>query len=78
MDGMGKHGEYTGDLTMPQFILKINLGNEAVSNPYHIQDALKRTAKKIYDADLSLDDMITGPINIHDLNGNVVGSFEVV
>ena len=61
---------------MPQFILKINLGNDAMQNPYHIQNALFRTAKRIYESDMNLSDM-EEPITIHDLNGNAVGEFKV-
>jgi len=61
---------------MPQFILKIDLGNDAMQTPYDIQDALKRTAKKIYDADFNMDDMKSG-CKILDLNGNTVGSWQI-
>jgi len=65
-----------GDLTMSQFILKIELGNEAMQTPYDIHMALLRTAKRIYESDMNLSDM-NEPIHILDLNGNRVGTFEI-
>lgn len=59
---------------MPQFILKIELGNEAMRAPIHIRDALRQIADKIR-CDDTLDDLTQ---NIRDYNGNTVGHYEVV
>jgi len=61
---------------MPQFVLRIKLGNDAMQTPYDIQEALKRVSKRIYDADFNLDDMRSG-CTIMDLNGNTVGSWQI-
>ena len=61
-------------LTMPKFILEINLGNEGMRSPVHIRDALRAISDKIrYDDEL--DDLTQ---NIRDINGNVVGKYEVI
>ena len=62
---------------MSQFILKIDLGNDAMQTPYHIQEALRGVSKTIYNADFNMDDMEKG-CKIFDSTGNVVGSYLVV
>lgn len=62
---------------MAQFILKINLGNDAMRTAHDIHSALYRTAKKIYESDMNISDM-REPIRILDLNGNAVGTFQVI
>ena len=58
---------------MPQFTLTINLGNDAMRSPVHIRDALRAISDKIrYDDEL--DDLTQ---KIRDINGNVVGKYEV-
>jgi hypothetical protein len=69
MDGMGKHGEFIGDLTMTQFILEINLGNDAMQTSDDIGEMLIHYGKKI---------RATGKYDIgtmHDQNGNTVGQY---
>jgi hypothetical protein len=59
---------------MPKFILEINLGNEGMMSPVHIRDALRTISDKIrYDDEL--DDLTQ---KIRDINGNVVGKYEVI
>ena len=60
---------------MPQFILKIQLGNDAMQTGYDIAGALREIADKVYDN----EDMreFTGVKRIMDLNGNTVGSWMV-
>ena len=56
---------------MPQFILKIDLGNTP-ANSNDIGYALLDTGRKI---------RVSGKVDIgkvHDINGNVVGHYEVV
>ena len=59
---------------MPQkFILEIDLGNAGMRSPVHIRDALRTISDKIrYDDEL--EDLTQ---NIRDINGNVVGHYEV-
>ena len=59
---------------MPQkFILEIDLGNAGMRSPVHIRDALRAISDKIrYDDEL--DDLTQ---KIRDINGNVVGKYEV-
>ena len=59
---------------MPQkFILEIDLGNAGMKSPVHIRDALRAISGKIrYDDEL--DDLTQ---RIRDINGNVVGHYEV-
>jgi hypothetical protein len=60
---------------MPQFTLKINLGNEAMQTGYHISNALFRISKDIIDMDIPGMKQQT---IIRDLNGNSVGTFQVI
>jgi hypothetical protein len=66
-----------GDLLviMVLFVIKINLGNDAMLTGYDIAGALREIAIKIYDN----EDMreFTGVKNIRDINGNTVGSWSV-
>lgn len=58
---------------MPQFILKIRLGNDAMSTDDDIVKALRDVAKTIY-----YDGTYYKPRKyIRDINGNVVGHYEV-
>ena len=72
---MPVRGKERGDLTMPQkFILEIDLGNAGMRSPVNIRDALRAIADKIrYDDEL--DDLTQ---KIRDINGNVVGKYEVI
>ena len=58
---------------MPQkFILEITLGNEAMNSAEHIGRALAKTGTHI---------AVTGKIDIgkiRDMNGNLVGHYEVI
>ena len=60
---------------MPQFILKINLGNDAMITGYDIAGALRDIANKINDNEDMRD--FSGTKRIMDLNGNYVGSWMV-
>ena len=74
---MVKHGVFTGDLTMPQFILKINLGNDAMRTNFDLGSKLMGIGNKItYGGRCVIEpgDKET----ITDINGNVVGSWEIV
>ena len=62
---------------MAQFVLKINLGNDAMQTGFDIQGALYRTAKRIYESGMNISDM-KEPIKILDLNGNSIGNFQVI
>ena len=57
---------------MTRFILEINLGNDAMQAPGDIATALHQTGKHIQ----STWKMDLG--KVHDINGNVVGHYEVV
>jgi hypothetical protein len=60
---------------MSQFILKINLGNDAMITGYDIAGALRNIAEKINDN----EDMreFSGEKRIVDINGNKVGTWLV-
>ena len=60
---------------MSQFILKINLGNEAMLTGYDIAGALRDIADKVNDN----EDMreFSGEKRILDINGNSVGTWSV-
>lgn len=58
---------------MPQFILKIDLGNDAMSTAYHVGSVLKTIASRF---ESNPEFLQTGAI--YDYNGNVVGHYEVV
>ena len=57
---------------MPQFILKIDLGNGVTKTGDAIGATLEKTGEKIR----KTGKMFTG--KIRDINGNVVGHYEVV
>ncbi len=74
MAGMAKLGAFTGDLIMPQFILKIDLGNDAMQSDDNIAWALRDVAHRI-----EYDGIYYKPQKrILDQNGNVVGHYEVI
>ena len=56
---------------MPQFLLKIELGNEGMKTYTDIEDALS-------DAGHNISTYCTLAGKIRDINGNVVGSYQVV
>ena len=67
---------FQGDLTMPKFILEITLGNAAMCFPADIARALKFTANVVHHEGIG---ECTGfPKNIRDINGNVIGKYEVI
>lgn len=78
---MGKRGGSTGDLTMPRFILKIDLGNDAMRTDDDIVYALREAAQDIEKVfDLFTTDGVQMPPNhypVRDRNGNKVGYYEV-
>ena len=57
---------------MPQFILKINLGNDAMCTHIHVARALKEISDRF---NYSSEDYPKG--KIFDVNGNAVGSWQV-
>ena len=62
-------------LTVDKFTINIKLGNEAMSHPEHIAEALRRLANRL--DMLDRDFLIDGAhLNILDLNGNLVGRTE--
>ena len=60
---------------MSQFILKINLGNEAMLTGYDIAGALRDIADKVNDNEDMLE--FSGEKRILDINGNSVGTWSV-
>lgn len=60
---------------MTRFILKINLGNATMRTGYNISMALREIADKINDNGDMRD--FSGLKNIRDINGNIVGSWQV-
>ena len=62
---------------MTRFILEINLGNEAMQAPGDIATALKNVAHVVnYSSDMHILNTTIG--TIRDINGNVVGHYEVI
>ena len=68
-----RHGEFIGDLTMAQFILKITLGNDAMQTGYDISRVLNALSKRID----SVDNIKGEYGKLMDDNGNTVGSWSV-
>jgi hypothetical protein len=64
------------DLTMSKFILEIELGNDAMRSGYDIAEALGRVSTRIYNTGLNPTKPSIG--DVRDINGNVVGKYEVV
>ena len=60
---------------MSQFILKINLGNEAMLTGYDIAGALRDIADKVNDNENMRE--FSGEKRILDINGNSVGTWSV-
>lgn len=60
---------------MPQkFVLEITLGNEGMRTPHQIREKLRDIAGSIR-SDAELDDLTQ---KIRDIDGNVVGHYEVI
>jgi len=59
---------------MPQFILTIDLGNDAMKRPYDVAESLQRIVDRLQYH--GFPDPTFKP-NICDINGNVVGHYEV-
>ena len=57
------------------FILKIELGNDAMSSTLHVCDALRSVADRLNRVDYPLDVPLTK--GIRDANGNTVGSWKI-
>lgn len=55
------------------FRLHINIGNEAMSEPFHLAAALERVARVMETGELE-----DGWSLVHDGNGNRVGWFEII
>jgi hypothetical protein len=69
-----------GDLLviMAQFTLKITLGNDAMQTGYNVASTLNNLSKLLYsDYEFKLLASHKEIHNIHDINGNVVGSWRV-
>lgn len=60
---------------MSKFILEIDLGNEAMLTPIQIRNALAKTVQQ-FPYDEPTASTVHG--KIRDINGNVVGKYEVV
>jgi hypothetical protein len=73
---MEKRGGSIGDLIMPQFTLKINLGNEAMQTGYDIAYAVRDVAFRLQDYG-NLESMKSCKGLIRDINGNTVGLWRV-
>jgi len=65
---------YRGDEIMPQFVLKITLGNEAMQTGRDVSSALKKVSTLIEE-----DRVLNSGENwtVHDMNGNIVGCWRV-
>lgn len=64
---------------MTQFILKINLGNDAMCKAHHLADALENVAHCMrYSNNYDKIEITGEERKIRDSNGNNVGTFEVV
>jgi hypothetical protein len=61
---------------MPQFTLKINLGNEAMQTGYDIAYAVRDVAFRLQDYG-NIENIRTCKGTISDINGNTVGSWQV-
>ena len=62
---------------MPQFILKINLGNDAMQTPADIGEALIKIGEELIYGTSPDYEFDHDKIIIQDLNGNTVGSWQV-
>jgi hypothetical protein len=62
---------------MTQFILKINLGNDAMRSIPHIISALKNTCTVLSGIDSIQDAKKYGQRKIIDVNGNSVGYWQI-
>jgi hypothetical protein len=60
---------------MPQFILKIDLGNDAMKRSYDVAEAVQRVVDRLQYH--GFPEKSLKP-NIRDINGNVVGHYEVI
>jgi hypothetical protein len=58
-----------------KFTLTINLGNEAIRTAEEVAERLRDIARRV---DSCTFDVPEGPYHIRDINGNRVGSWEVV
>ena len=65
------------DLIMAKFILEIELGNAAMSNPCDLGKALVGVGEKISKNGEAVYMSAFVPGKIRDINGNVVGKYEV-
>lgn len=59
---------------MSRFVLKIELGNDAMQNAMDVANALRNAAIKI---ETNYDEMADARGPVKDVNGNTVGSWEV-
>jgi hypothetical protein len=63
---------------MPQFILKINLGNDGMCRAHQLADAIETAAYRVRHANNYNQVLPTGEIiKIRDINGNVCGEWKV-
>lgn len=65
------------DLTMPKFILEIEIENDAMETSRDISNALEDVSRKIRGDSLHYLKMMS-PAKIRDIHGNIVGFFQVV
>ncbi len=67
------------DLTMPQkFILEIDLGNEGAQTGYDVAHMIRDVAFVMQDHGNLSKLHCAQPTPIRDINGNVVGHYEVI
>ena len=62
---------------MVQFILKIQLGNDAMQDIGDIQSVLKNVITVLSGISNVHDARMQGKYRLHDVNGNTVGSWQV-
>jgi len=63
---------------MTQFILKITLGNEAMITGYDIAGALSEVIEQLKTGEYSLSGFKGYGWNIKDVNGNAVGTWQMI
>ena len=65
-------------LTMPRFILEIELGNEGAQNGYDVAHMIRDVAFVMQDHGNLSKLHCAQPTPIWDINGNVIGKYEVI
>jgi len=60
-----------------KFTLKINLGNDAMTEPYQIAGELIRIGTLLKSPEMSNIENLYYPCGIRDINGNYIGYYQV-